>query len=247
MMMCWPPCTSISDRTAAVRSVIRLALVSLVAALWSAVLVARAQDSWGADDAPPGMGPEIYGGVYVFGSLAQNRNLNVAGEALPSTTIKHAAGGGFKAGVFPAFTGYVAGIQAESFGLGHEVKAPASMGASGTQSGRGTLLAWTTMVSLIIQYPGKLVKPYGGVGAGWSSSYLIDAHFTKEAVTQTGTLRDTSVAFQYFAGVRMLVTDSVFVFGEYKYFASRYQWSGNLKPSLDFRTHIVALGVGLSF
>ncbi|HEU4500403.1 MAG TPA: outer membrane beta-barrel protein [Nitrospira sp.] len=229
------------------RSVMHLASVPLVAALWSAVLVPQAQEIWAADDASPRTGPEIYGGVYVFGSLAQNRNLNVGGEELPSTTVKNAAGGGFKAGVFPAFTGYVVGIQAESFGLGHEVKAPASMGASGVQSGHGTLLAWTTMVSLIMQYPGKLVKPYGGVGAGWSSSYLVDAHLTKGAVTQAGTLRDTSLAFQYFAGVRMLVTEKVFVFGEYKYFASRYQWSGNLEPSLDLRTHIVAIGVGLSF
>jgi opacity protein-like surface antigen len=246
-MMCWPHCTSIFDRAAALRAVIRLASVSLVAAVWFAVLMPQVQESRAADDPSPRTGPEIYGGVYVFGSLAQNRNLNVGGEALPSTTIKNAAGGGFKAGVFPAFTGYVAGIQAESFGLGHEAKAPASMGASGMQSGRGTLLAWTTMVSLIIQYPGKLVKPYGGVGAGWSSSYLVNADLTKGAVTQTGTLRDTSLAFQYFAGVRMLVTEQVFVFGEYKYFASRYQWSGSLEPSLDFRTHIVAIGVGLSF
>ena len=245
MMMCWPPYTSISDRAVAVRSAIRLA--SLVAALWSAVLVPHAPDCWAADDAAPRTGPEIYGGVYVFGSLAQNRNLNIGGEALPSTTIKNSAGGGFKAGVFPAFTGYAVGIQAESFGLGHEVKAPASMGASGMQSGRGTLLAWTTMVSLIIQYPGKFIKPYGGVGAGWSSSYLVDAQFMKGAVTQTGTLRDSSPAFQYFAGVRVLVTENVFMFGEYKFFASRYQWGGNLEPSLDFRTHIVAIGVGLAF
>ena len=246
-MMCWPHCTSIFDRAAALRAVIRLASVSLVAAVWFAVLMPQVQESRAADDPSPRTGPEIYGGVYVFGSLAQNRNLNVGGEALPSTTIKNAAGGGFKAGVFPVFTGYVVGIQAESFGLGHEVKAPASMGASGMQSGHGTLLAWTTMVSLIIQYPGKLVKPYGGVGAGWSSSYLVNADLTKGAVTQTGTLRDTSLAFQYFAGVRMLVTEQFFVFGEYKYFASRYQWSGSLEPSLDFRTHIVAIGVGLSF
>jgi opacity protein-like surface antigen len=247
MMMCWPPCTSISNRAAAVGSVICLASVPLVAALCFAVLVAEAQEIGAADDSSPRTGPEIYGGVYVFGSLAQNRNLNLGGEPLPSTTVKNAAGGGFKAGVFPAFTGYMAGIQAESFGLGHEVNAPASTGSSGIQSGRGTLLAWTTMVSLIIQYPGKRVKPYGGVGAGWSSSYLVDAHLTKGAVTQTGTLRDTSPAFQYFAGVRTLVTENVFVFGEYKYFTSRYQWSGSLEPSLDFRTHIVALGIGLSF
>lgn len=192
-------------------------------------------------------GPEIYGAIYVLGSLAKNRNLNVGGEELPSTTVRNGAGGGFRAGVFPAFTGYIVGIQAESFGLGHEVSAPASMGSSGIQSGRGTLLAWTTMVSLLVQYPGKVLKPYIGIGAGWSSSFLVDATLTKGAMTQTGTLQDTSLALQYVAGLRTYVTESLFVFGEYKYFASRYQWGGSLEPSLDLRTHIVAIGVGLSF
>ena len=198
-------------------------------------------------DAPSPPGPEIYGAVYLLGSLANNRNLNVGGEELPSTTIKNGAGGGFKAGVFPAFTGYIVGIQAESFGLGHEVTAPASIGPSGAESGRGTLLAWTTMVSLLVQYPGKVLKPYLGIGAGWSSSFFQDVRITKGTTTQTGTLRDTSPAFQYVAGLRTYLTDSVFVFGEYKYFTSRYHWGGSLDPSLDLRTHIVAVGAGLTF
>ena len=194
-----------------------------------------------------GQEPEIYGAVFLLGSLAKNRNLNVGGEELPSTTVKNGGGGGFRAGVFPAFTGYILGIQAESFGIGNDLTAPASLGSSGIQAGRGTLLTWTTMVSLLVQYPGKRFKPYAGVGAGWSSSYLVDTQITKGTMTQTGTLRDTSLALQYVAGLRAYMTESLFVFGEYKYFASRYQWSGGLEPSLDFRTHIVALGVGLTF
>jgi opacity protein-like surface antigen len=211
------------------------------------VRFAEAQEGGATDGVPPATGPEIYGAIFVFGSLSENRNLHVGGEALPSTTVKSGAGGGFKAGVFPAFTGYMVGIQGESFGLGHGVTAPASIGSSGIQSGRGTLLAWTTMVSLLAQYPGKQFKPYAGIGVGWSSSYLVDAALTKGALTQTGTLRDTSLAYQYVAGLRTHLTESVFVFGEYKYFASRFQWSGSLEPSLDFRTHIVAVGAGLVF
>ena len=205
----------------------------------------RADEAAG-DPASP-QGPEIYGAIYLLGSLAKNRNLNVGGEELPSTSVHDGAGGGFRAGVFPAFTRYVLGIQAESFGLGHEVAAPTSVGSSGIQSARGTLLAWTTMVSFIIQYPGKWLKPYVGIGAGWSSSYMIDTHMTKGTTTQTGTLLDTSLALQSVAGVRTYVTEQVFVFGEYKYFATRYHWSGSLDPSLDLRTHIVALGIGLTF
>lgn len=197
--------------------------------------------------APSNRGPEIYAALYVLGSIPKNGTLNLDNEELPFTTIRNGGGGGFKAGVFPAFTGYMIGIQAESFGLGHQLTAPASIGTTGVQSGRGTLFAWTTMVSLLIQYPGTVLKPYAGVGIGWSSSYLFDAQLTKGPVTQTGTARDTSAAYQYLAGLRAQVTARVFLFGEYKYFASRYQWSGTLEPSLDFRTHVVAIGVGLSF
>lgn len=215
--------------------------------IWLMAQTAHGQEAALEASAPAGRGPEIYAALFVLGSIPKNGNLNLGNEALPSTTVRDGGGGGFKAGVFPAFTGYMVGIQAESFGLGHELTAPASMGSSGTQSGRGTLFAWTTMVSLLIQYPGTVLKPYAGVGIGWSSSYLFDAQLTKGPVTQTGTARDTSVAYQYLAGLRGQVTERVFLFGEYKYFASRYQWSGSLEPSLDFRTHVIAIGVGLSF
>ena len=209
---------------------------------------AAAQDTEPTEDlSSPRNGPEIYGGIFFLGSLAKNRNLNVGGEEFSSTTVKNGAGGGFKAGVFPAFMGYVVGIQGESFGLGHEITTPTSIGSSGNQSGRGTLLAWTTLVSLVVRYPGERFQPYAGVGAGWSSSLLVETNLTKGGMSQTGTARDSSLASQYFAGLRTNLTQRVFLFGEYKYLASRYNWSGNLQPSLDFRTHILAIGAGLSF
>jgi hypothetical protein len=237
--MCWPPCIGTFSRSRSLWIVVYLVCLSLHPAPTGA--------EEPANHAALPRGPEIYGAIYLLGSLANNRNLNVGGQELPSTTVKNGAGGGFKAGVFPAFTGYMLGIQAESFGLGHDVTAPTSIGSSGIQSAHGTLVAWTTMVSLVVQYPGKLLKPYAGIGAGWSSSYVVDAQVRKGAVTQTGTLRDTSPAVQFFAGLRTHLTESVFVFGEYKFFASRYQWNGSLDPSLDLRTQIVALGIGLAF
>jgi opacity protein-like surface antigen len=210
-----------------------------------AVYPAQAQAPTATSETPPR--EEVYGAIVLIGSLAQNRNLSVGGEALASTRVKNGGGVGFKAGVFPAFTSYVVGIQAESFALGNRLTAPASAGSSGIQSGSGTLLTTSTMVSLLVQYPGKQFKPYAGIGMGWSTAFLVDAQLTSGATTQTGNLRDTSFAFQYMAGLRAHLTEMVFVFGEYKYFASRYQWNGSLEPSLDFRTHLVAIGVGLSF
>lgn len=228
-------------------SVLRIGSLALILAVCFIVHVAQAQEGGPVNDASQREGPEIYGALFLFGSLAQNRNLNVGGEELPSTTVKNGVGGGYKAGVFPSFTGYVVGIQGESFGLGQEITAPTSVGSSGTQSGRGTLLAWTTMVSIVVRYPGERFQPYMGVGAGWSSSFLVDTQITKGGITQSGTARDTSFASQYFGGLRINLTQGVFLFGEYKYFASRFSWNGSLQPSLDFRTHIVAIGAGLTF
>ena len=103
------------------------------------------------------------------------------------------------------------------------------------------------MVSLVVRYPGELVQPYIGIGAGWSSSFLVDTQITKGGITQSGTARDTSFASQYFGGLRINLPQRVFLFGEYKYFVSRFNWNGSLQPSLDFRTNIVAIGAGLTF
>mgnify|MGYP003349682055 FL=1 len=77
-------------------------------------------------------------------------------------------------------------------------------------------------------------------------SLLVGSELTRGSATQSGIAQEMSFAYQYFAGLRMNLTERVFCFGEYKYFGSRYHWSGNLQPALDFRTHIVALGAGLS-
>jgi opacity protein-like surface antigen len=243
-MTCWPRCRCTSSGNSILAVLIRSTSAALCLTWCLTGNPAVAQEGLTKETSHR---EEIYGAVFLLGSLASNRTLNAGGEAFPSTVVKNGAGGGIKAGVFPSFTNYIVGIQGEMFGFGHEISAPASTGASGNQSGRGTLLAWTTMVSLIVRYPGERFQPYAGVGAGWSSSLLVGTELTKGPMTQSGTARDTSFASQYFAGLRTNVTPRVFVFGEYKYLASRYNWSGQLQPSLDFRTHLVAIGAGLSF
>ena len=55
---------------------------------------------------------------FLFGSLAQNRNLNAGDGEIPFTTVKNGAGGGIKAGVFPAFTNYLVGITGRNVWVG---------------------------------------------------------------------------------------------------------------------------------
>lgn len=239
--MCWPRFRCISSATTA-----RLSLGLTLAISFAAASV-FAQETSPIEEPSPKSRSEIFGGLYVLGSFPKNRNLNIGGEELPSTVVRNGAGAGARTGIFPAFTNRVLGIQGEIFGLGSEITAPQTVGSGGVQSGRTTLLAWNTLVSLVLRYPGEQFQPYIGIGAGWSSALLVGTDLTKGTATQSGVSHDTGFARQYMAGLRTNMTGRLFLFGEYKYFMTHYSGSGSLQPSLDFRAHIVAVGVGLSF
>lgn len=190
---------------------------------------------------------EIYGGVYLLGALAQNRPLILGGDSLGGTVVRDGAGAGFRAGIFPAFAHGIIGIQADTFGMGNELSLPSSTSSVGARSARGTILSGNTLVSLVARYPGEQFQPYLGAGIGVSSALLVGAELIHGTSRQTGTARDTSFAHQYFAGLRANLTARLFVFGEYKWFSVRYAWNGELSPAIDYRVHVVALGVGSSF
>lgn len=239
--MSWPRFRCISSAAIVLLS-LGLTLVS-----WFAAASVVAQEPSQPEKPMPNSRSEIFGGLYVLGSFPKNRNLNIGGEELRSTVVHNGAGAGLRAGIFPAFTNRMLGIQGEMFGLGSEISAPQTVGSGGPQSGCTTLLAWNTLVSLVLRYPGEQFQPYIGIGAGWSSALLVGTDLTKGTATQTGVSHDTGFARQYIAGLRTNITGRLFLFGEYKYFMTRYSGSGSLQPSLDFRAHIVAVGVGLSF
>lgn len=192
-------------------------------------------------------GHEIYGGLYVLGALAQNRPLTLGGNSFGDTVVHNGAGAGFRAGIFPAFTHRIIGIQADTFGMGNELSLPSATGPGGSRSARGTILSGNTLVSLVVRYPGEQFQPYIGAGLGVSSALLVGTELIQGTSRQTGTAHDTAFAHQYFAGLRINLTSHLFIFGEYKWFSTRYAWNGELSPSVDYRIQIVALGAGLSF
>ncbi|MFO0707136.1 MAG: hypothetical protein U0412_09805 [Nitrospira sp.] len=190
---------------------------------------------------------EIYGGLYLFGSLARNRPLDLGGQSLSQTEVLNGAGAGFRAGIFPSLARGVIGIQGETFGFGHELSAPPATGPNGIRSAKGTIIAGNTLISLVVRYPGEYVQPYAGAGIGLSSAHLANADLVQGTSRQTGIAGDLALAYQFFAGLRANVTSSLFLFGEYKWFSARYTWTGPLAPSLDFRSQMLAVGVGMSF
>ena len=65
---------------------------------------------------------------------------------------------------------------------------------------------------------------------------------------------DGAFAYQLLGGIRANVTDRMFLFTEYKYLVANYQWesefaNGSRGPSftLNYRTHIIAGGLGVTF
>lgn len=220
---------------------ISLAVLSMV---WGGTVYGQEESRVPTGETSP---HEIYGGLYLLGSFPRSRALVLEGQPLNQTEILNGAGAGFRAGIFPSFTRGVLGIQADTFGFGHEISAPPAIGSAGNRSAKGTLIAGNTLVSIVVRYPGSYVQPYAGVGAGLSSAHLAKTELVQGASRQTGTAGDMSLAHQYFAGARANLSSGLFLFGEYRWFSARYTWTGALAPSLEFRSQMIVAGLGMSF
>ena len=104
------------------------------------------------------------------------------------------------------------------------------------------------MVNLLARYPGDMIQPYIGAGIGVSVAQLRDINFQTSSGAMTGKGSDVAFAYQFLAGLLAYVNKKVYLFGEYKYFGSSYNWksetaSGSAGPttSLTFHTHLVSL------
>ncbi|MBL8044298.1 MAG: outer membrane beta-barrel protein [Nitrospira sp.] len=198
---------------------------------------------------------EAYFAPYLLGTFPIDNNLSIGGngganETFRGTNIRGSGGAGLKAGVYPGAMGGVLGLEGEFFGHGGKLKTP-----GGTfPHADADLLVLNWMVNVMARYPGEVLQPYVGAGAGASLANLRDITLQTSSGTMTGKAGDVAFAYQFLAGMRTYVNKNVYLFGEYKYFGSTYDWksessSGVSGPttSLTFRTHIVALGLGLTF
>jgi len=192
-----------------------------------------------------------YVSVYGLGTIPRDENLSVEGIQFRNTDVKGGFGAGMKAGIFPAWTKGFIGAEVEMFGHGGEVAAP----ISGGQFAQGDLSAIHAMVNIVARYPGQYLQPYVGAGGGGSLGFLTGVDIQIPPVQFTGDGVSGALAYQLFAGMRANLTSRFFVFGEYKYLAANYSWEAkpdigfgpNLEVELNFRTQIIAAGVGISF
>ena len=188
---------------------------------------------------------------HVLGMFPRDKDLSVGGNRIPNTDVRGAIGAGIKFDIYPWFTKNIVGAEIEAFGLGGSVRAPRTTSGTGTTQAQGSLIAITTMYNLMLRYPGETIQPYIGAGVGSSTGILYNANIQSGNVGLSGTSGDLAFAYQFLGGVRAFVTKNLFLFGEYKYFVTKYSWdsegAGNQKVKLDFQTHLVSGGIGWSF
>ncbi|MBA3753525.1 MAG: porin family protein [Nitrospira sp.] len=179
--------------------------------------------------------------VYMLGSWPRDQDIYTQGMTVPAS-IQKGIGAGLKVGLFPHFTKRVIGIELDSSIHGGALSFPSTAIGQNNGTGRSDVLILNTMFNLILRYPGEMVTPYVGVGAGWSQGTLLNPNIAGRADQDFDSAR--TLGYQYLAGVKAMVSPKVFLFGEYRYFSANYHWEG---LAVNFRAHYGLFGIGLHF
>jgi opacity protein-like surface antigen len=179
-------------------------------------------------------------GLYALGAFPSDQGLFAQGGNPSDTRIANGIGAGIKAAVFPHYFRNIIGIGLESSGHGSEITFSSAHAGPPPST---NLWVFSSMVNLTLRYPGKVFAPYIGVGGGYSSGVLSHADITGRSSDRDF---EGSWAFgsQFFGGVQGNLTETVFLFSEYKYFSANYHWK---QLALDFRSQYVLFGIGLRF
>lgn len=230
---------------------------------------AAASMTWATDAAPtvaksPTASPEArqgeektewYVSLYVQGSRPLNRPVRLQDDPFANTDVQGGLGGGLKVGFFPAFTGWFVGLEAELSGLDGKVNAPTATTGGVTRSANFRLQSINAMANVLLRYPGEVIQPYIGVGAGISGGFARDLNLQHSSIGVVHeNAADGAFAYQFIGGLRANVGERLFLFTEYKYFVANYQWesefaNGSRGPSftLNSRMHVIAGGLGFHF
>jgi opacity protein-like surface antigen len=209
----------------------------------------------GQEPAPPPFGRDdkvdLLLSGHVIGVIPQDKGLSVGGSTIPTIDVRGTIGAGMKFDVYPWFTKKLLGAEIETFGLGGSVRTPRTTSGVGTTQGQANLIAISTMYNLMLRYPGELIQPYIGVGAGSSTGILYNVNIQSGNSSLSGNSGDWTFAYQFLGGLRVFLTTQFFLFSEYKYYVAKYSWdsdgTGNTKLKLDFQTHLVSGGIGWAF
>jgi opacity protein-like surface antigen len=185
---------------------------------------------------------EMYMAGYGMATQPTSQGLSFKGNGVSDETIHGDPGLGFKIGLFPSFFyGYV-GLELESFGNNNSVRFSVTENGMSTTKGKTSLVTYSSMVNLLLRYPGRYLRPYVGIGGGLSSGFL--RHPDIPGRNDNNLEMASAPGYQLFGGMQLVITQKWFVFGEYKYNAANYHWN---QLSLNFHSEYFLGGFGYIF
>ncbi len=179
--------------------------------------------------------------AYALGSWPRDEDVFNQGTTV-SASVQQGYGAGFKAGLFPAALHRMVGLELDSNIHDGALSFPSNAHRQNIGTGRSDLLLINTMFNLILRYPGEQIRPYVGIGIGWSHGTLLNPNIAGRDDKDFDSAR--AFTHQFLGGAQILLSSKLFLFGEYRYLSSNYHWE-NL--AIDFRTHYGLVGAGLRF
>lgn len=201
---------------------------------------------------------EWYVSGFLMRSYPIGGTLKFDGDKIPDTRFDSATGGGLKIGVFPSYKS-VFGTEIELSGHRGSITAPQTVSGNTVRSAQLDMTAFTFMVNALARYPGDIIQPYAGVGLGLSILGTDGHTQSSSGIREPDSL--LGLTLQGILGVRLLVTNHLFGFAEYKpslLFGTEGDGCGsgkyrrtNCTPrpthSLNSHSHHVAAGIGFRF
>jgi opacity protein-like surface antigen len=222
-------------------------------------------DSAEAEETAGPLPKEWYVSGFVTRSYPIDSLLKVKGDEIPNTRFDGSFGGGLKIGGFPSSKSVIGG-ELELSGYGGSITAPRTMIGTTVRSAQLDTTAFNFMVNVLARYPGDIIQPYAGIGVGFSVLEFDGPTQSASGIREPDGF--AGFAMQSLIGVRLIVTDHLFGFAEYKpsLFLGKegdpcIKCSGS-RPrtcrripncttpplhSLNFYSHCVAVGIGFRF
>jgi len=165
-----------------------------------------------------------FGEPYVAGFFTRSNpfggDLSFGGDKIPSLSIDNGTGGGLKVGAYFNPVNRVFGGKLDLFGNGGKLTAPRTTSGGVTRFVDQDLTLINALFNVLARYPGDLIQPYVGIGAGVSLG-IFDGDI-QSAAGRHGSYSAIGFAAQGLAGVRLKITEHFFGFAEYKYFAAMF-------------------------
>lgn len=179
--------------------------------------------------------------MYALGSWPREQDLFNQG-AIVSTSVQEGIGAGLTVGLFPSALHGILGLAFDSNIHSGALSFSSASTGQAHDTGRSDLLVNNTTANLILRYPGKHIRPYVGIGIGWSSGVLLNPNIAGRRDKDFDSAY--ALVHQYLGGGQLVINPKWFLFGEYRYVSANYHWEG---LAVDFRAHHGLVGAGLRF